>query len=337
MAYAGLETLFQNMGPTYAASMAGEREGTALGLDQLTAQKEREAILAAQEANRQAQVMNPLAAQFRQGEIAAQGAQLPGLAATSRMKGTEADILDATKAGTIGKANSDNDLAIQANKLKEMANRQQMTNQVVSQILAQGPAGEAYRKQLEAQYPEIAQMLGGIPTNQLKAAQSHANEWLNQQSAAYQQALMTATKSKESHLEGARISAGAMLKGKQMDIDAGKFERARAGAVSSLQDRLLKAKNAKEKAEILEEGYAQAVASGDKELASILGQRAMEARQRALEDKPTIPDRPDLPSMGIPAAAKPTVTAPIAGNKGYTEGTTKGGIKFKVIPPGSGG
>ena len=46
MAYSGLETLFQNMGPTYAASMAGEREGMAQGQDSIDARKKQEGLLA---------------------------------------------------------------------------------------------------------------------------------------------------------------------------------------------------------------------------------------------------------------------------------------------------
>lgn len=230
MAYAGLETLFQNMGPTYAASMAGEREGTALGLDQLTAQKEREAILKAQEENRQAQIMNPLNALYRQGEVNKQGAELPGVQAKSRSEGINADIAGETKASTVGKTNSDNVLAVQGNKLKEMATRQQMANQIVSQIIAQGPvAGEAYRRQLEAQNPEVARMLGGIPTNQLQAAQAHANEWLNKQTAAYQQAMATAQMQKDSHLAGIGIQTRSNEKLEGMRIEAGKYEKKAAG------------------------------------------------------------------------------------------------------------
>lgn len=340
MAYAGLETLFQNLGPTQASWISGEREGTARGLDQLTAQKEQEAILAAQEANRQAQIMNPLAAQFKQGEIAAQGAQLPGLAATSRLKGTEADIADATKSGVIGKANSDNDLAVQANKLKEMTNRQQMSNQIISQIMAQGPAAESYRKQLEAQHPEIAQMLGGVPTNQLIAAQAHANEWLNSQSAAFQQALMTATKQKESHLAGISMQNKTQKDLEQMRIDAGKYDK--KGSLSiAVDDRLYKAKTPIEKAEILESAYHAAQDNGDQESAAKYAMRALEARKRAAEDaanrglaKPAI----DVgAATGMATTPAPAATAPIAGNKGFTEGTTKSGVKFKVIPSGSGG
>ena len=230
MAYAGLETLFQNMGPTYAASIAGEREGTALGLDQLKAQQEREAILKAQEENRQAQIMNPLAAQFQQGQINKQGAELPGLFAQSRSLTNKADTEDATKASTIAKTNSANDLAVQGDKLKEMQMRQDKANQLVSQIMSYGPvAGEAYRKQLEASDPTIAQMFGNIPTAKLPEALAHANLWLTKQSDKYQQAEMQSRMSKESHIQGASINANAMLKGKQMEIDAGKFDKKEGG------------------------------------------------------------------------------------------------------------
>jgi hypothetical protein len=99
-----------------------------------------------------------------------------------------------------------------------------------------------------------------------------------------------------------------------MRIDAGKYNR--KAAVDNVEARLLKAKSAAEKAEILESAYYE-VANKDPELASVLRQRALDARARAAEDarqkglaKPGL----DIPQVtGLPAQESPTATAPIAG------------------------
>jgi len=194
------------------------------------AQKEREDILAAQEANRQSQIMNPLAAQFQQGKISAQGAELPGLFAQSRSLTNKADTEDATKESTIAKTNSANELAIQGDRLKQMTTRQQAANQIVSQIIAQGPvAGEAYRRQLEAQNPEIKQIFGNIPTAQLPQAMAHANQWLNQQDEKYQQMKMQVEERAKSAKYTADSASRTTLTGKQMEIDAGKYDKKEGG------------------------------------------------------------------------------------------------------------
>lgn len=102
----------------------------------------------------------------------------------------------------------------------------------------------------------------------------------------------------------------------QMQIDAGRFDKAGKYAMS-LESRLRMAKNAKEKAEILEQGYQEAQAAGDGNLAAIYLMRAQEARQRAAEDEANRMAKPgqiDTPAVGgLPAIPPPTATAPIGG------------------------
>lgn len=320
MAYSGLETLFQNMGPTYAASMAGEREGMAQGQDILDARKKQEELLALQQAYKQADVMNPLKAQFEQGRINEQGAMLPGQQAESRLKGTAADVAGATAESTIGKTNSANDLAQMGDQVQKLSKMRDMATQLVSNIMSAGPGADAAKNQLIASGklpPQIAQMLVNVPAAKLPDLLAKANAYVNQQSAAYQQAIATANISKESHIAGANIAANAMLTGKQMDIDAGKFDKKSSLSVA-VDDRLYKAKTPVEKAEILEQAYHVAQDSGDKEGAAKYAIRALEARKRAAEDaanKGAATPRPDLAPLGVAPTAPPAANAPIAGNK----------------------
>lgn len=227
MAYSGLETLFQNMGPTFAASMAGEREGTAQGLDMLEARKKQEELLAQQQAYRQAELTNPLKVQYEQGRINEQGALLPGQQAESRLKGTAADIAGATAKSTIGKTNSANDLAQMGDQVEKLSKMRDMATQLVANIMSAGPGADAAKNQLIVSGklpPQIAQMLVNVPAAKLPDLLAKANAYVKQQTADYLKAIATANISKESHIAGANIAANAMLKGKQMDIDAGKFK-----------------------------------------------------------------------------------------------------------------
>jgi hypothetical protein len=117
----------------------------------------------------------------------------------------------------------------------------------------------------------------------------------------------------------ARNAADIASREKIARLAAEKAAAGRTKAVETLQTRLLKAKNSKEKAEILESGYYDAVAAGDTDLANQLKARALEARARAMEDKPPAKDEVVIP--GLDVKPKPGVTAPIAGS-GKTTGPT---------------
>lgn len=311
MAYSGLETLFQNMGPTYAASMAGEREGMAQGQDIIDARKKQEELLALQQAYKQADVMNPLKAQFEQGRINEQGAMLPGQQAESRLKGTAADVAGATAKSTIGKTNSANDLAQMGDQVQKLSKMRDMATQLVSNIMSAGPGADAAKNQLIASGtlpPQIAQMFVNVPAAKLPDLLAKANAYVNQQSAAYQQAVATANIQKESHLGGAQIAADAMLKGKQMDIDAGKFKDKKAG-LQDIEAQVQSGKMTAERAAVALHGAA--MFESDPETKKLYEQMASQYETFAMNQKNAqAGGKPDLNKLGVETQKMPPALAP---------------------------
>ena len=201
MAYSGLETLFQNMGPTYAANVAGQREGIAQSLDQLKAAQDVQDIQTKALANQQSQVMNPLNASYRQGEINRQGAELPGLAAVSQTQQQAATKGAATLPNDIAVAISNGDLTQAKNGLTTL----QTANQKAQQILFAYPPG------LEGETAYAAdQASGKVPKTgrSLQADQAGAQQLAEvtaKLTPAYQEALMRETQQTGRTLEQTQL------------------------------------------------------------------------------------------------------------------------------------
>ena len=228
MAYAGLETLFENMGPTYAATMAGQREGTARGLDQLTAQKEQEEIRAKQQAYDQAERMNP-------GEVTAQGLKNTGLGLANTHAGlvnTSAqqgiDLTTETQPGVIKATNSNNALVPLQNKVKQ--------TEAYSQILGDGAAtlgqmpvlarAEAFKSMLgqmgvDQNAPEYAALIqeANSRPEHLPQMLTALRQQVVQAGAAYQQAIAV----QELHNKASAYTADQGLKGHLAAAGATKY------------------------------------------------------------------------------------------------------------------
>lgn len=144
------------------------------------------------------------------------------------------------------------------------------------------------------------------------------------------QAMAIQKEQTRSHLAGIGAQTASQEKLEQMRIDAGKYNR--NAMAMSLSQRLMKARSAAEKAEILEEGFYVAQAANDTEAAKEYAQRALQARQRAAEDAANR-------AAGAPGVAaqvgsqnnvelknKPgtAANAPIAGSKELTYDPTTG-------------
>lgn len=201
MAYSGLETLFQNMGPTYSANVAGQREGIAQSLDQLKAAQDIQDIQTKSLANQQSQVMNPLAAQYKQGQINEQGAQLPGLQATSQSLQQTAAKGAATLPTDIAVALSNGDLTQAKNGLTKL----QTANQKAQQTLFAYPPGLAGETAYAAD-----QESGTVPkTGRSLAADQAGAQQLAEVTAkltpAYQEALMKETQQTGRTLEQTQL------------------------------------------------------------------------------------------------------------------------------------
>ena len=309
MAYSGLETLFQNMGPAFASSMAGSREADSQYADMQTALKEAQALQDAKQKYAQNDQMNPLLVQHQSLQNQGLQAGLPGITADSSLKTTNAAKAAATLPSDISKGISANETAIDEDKFKKMQAAQQRVQMWGAQFEgAQGPGAKEAVKQAMLQDigdSKQAALLARLPADQIPMALSKMNEHIVTQSDKYMQALMTAQYAKESHIEGARITANALLEGKRLDINAGKYDPKRVS--NDVEALLMKAPNAKTKAEVLEQAIALANANGDFTKAAEYQKRFEAARQRVANDaalaataKPTF----DLATQGLPMTSQ---------------------------------
>ena len=96
------------------------------------------------------------------------------------------------------------------------------------------------------------------------------------------QAMALEQERSRAHLAGIGAQTASQKDLEQMRIDAGKYNR--SNMALTLSQRLMKARTAAEKAEILEEGFYVAQAAGDEEASKEYAARALQARQRAAED-----------------------------------------------------
>lgn len=122
-----------------------------------------------------------------------------------------------------------------------------------------------------------------------------------------------ATQAGQISLENLRHKNATALE--QQRIDAGKYDRKTLAV--TVESMLLKARDAAQKAEILEQAYWVAKSAGDEEAANTLAQRAQQARQRAAEDAKNraagAPGKIDMANeTGMTPTARPTADAPIA-------------------------
>lgn len=191
---------------------------------------------------------------------------------------------------------------------------------------AQLEEGESAAKRMMMSLDPVEQERG----KKLYGLTAHARDLAD----ARQQALDVARVTADSHIKGIGMQVQGNKDLEKMRIDAGKYDKKGSLAVS-VDDRLYKAKSAAEKAEILESAYYAAQANGDVEEANKYAARALEARKRAAEDaanRGVATPRPDTAALGIPSVAGPAANAPIAGNNAGQAGTTKSGIKYRVVP-----
>lgn len=318
MAYSGLETLFQNLGPTTASSFAGEREGIAQGLDQISAATQQQALQKALQDYQQAQVMNPLDAQFKQGQIASQKAQLPGLEGLSKSQVAKGNVDHATQEQDILKAISDGKLKVTENQLKEQETLAGMAGNLGQILKGQDPRfhEDTRRRFLEANGID-PNSSGGKEALTASPDQliSTANK-ITDMGKQMRQAIAVADIQANSHTAGIAMQGKNAKEIEQMRIDAGKYDKSKVG--TTVEMALLKADTPTKKAEILEQAYAIASEAGDEESATKYAKRAVEARQRKAEDernkgiaKPGI----DTAAVAnLPANPTPSATAPIAGS-----------------------
>lgn len=321
--------------PTVGAGFAGINQAQNEQMQHAKMAELQQLIQSRMMESEQKAAMHPLELEHKRLANQTSTAQLPGLTADSESKrlkamregatydaDVDADITDkrmkayktlGTSLGSISSAIDGN-----PNIPPHVALAQEMQRLGI-------PAGGAQR---------IMQKYQGVPANELSRRMKEDAERMLRENSAYAQAM----DQERMQQQGATQRTGMQVKGQkeieQMRIDAGKYNR--TSAIKSVEDRLLRAKNAKEKAEILESAYYEA-RDKDPELAGVLLSRAQEARQRAAEDaRNQGTARPGIDGAavaGLPAAPAPTATAPIGGSGGNSAKPSGNAGRIAVISP----
>lgn len=200
MAYDGLETLFQNMGPTYSAYTTGEREGTTLGLNQLKAMQDQANVQKAQlEATRYGQ-MTPYELEKARLANEVTVAELPGKHAKSLQEGYKATKEGATLPSDIETAIGTNRVTQLQNKVKELDSYSNALGAMSANLENVPPAARhASLLQMVQGYgidpsdPKLApimQTLSRVPADQLPQALTKFRQRIVQQGATFQQKVM---------------------------------------------------------------------------------------------------------------------------------------------------
>jgi hypothetical protein len=308
MAYAGLDTLYQNMGPMGASYIAGQREASAREAADLEALMQAENIRKARQAYSQAEQINPLEVEQRRWTNRGLQEGLPGITAESRKKATEATKAEKTMSSDIAAKISTNKTNISEQQFKYVSNIGKMAGALGTQLEGAPPlAHNAVKMQFMQQ--------NGIDPS------SREGQYIMQNGAKELQDIarkaVTISDDYVKSISQVRAQGEEQRKLEQMRIEAGKYNKTKLAV--SIEERLLKAKTPVEKAEILEEAFYTAMAGNDQQTAAVYRQRAMEARQRAAEDArnrgiAAQEGKISAPAVtGLPAREGTAATAPIAG------------------------
>lgn len=225
MPAATLDSLFQNMGPTFAASAAGTQLGQEQGLNTLEAMTRASAIAKSAQDYNQAQQMNPMLLQARQADTARtqaltanEQAQNPGLAAASRSLGVKANIDEATQGSKTAADNSSNNLLQAQNKVKFLDAHFQETVDAASKIsaaAAQTPGGGKAALDALQQDPNVSEetkhLLANTPIDKLPDVVQKMSEYKTKASSAYQTELMKEVQNTGRTVESHQIMAQASV------------------------------------------------------------------------------------------------------------------------------
>jgi len=233
----GLQTLFQNMGPTFAATQAGEAVGQQQGLQQLQAQQDQQKVQQMQLQTQQQQAMNPInqaAAQANIGETQARTGLLQGQGASAQAAGATAQAAQpAAQGAAIGGYN----LQQQKQALDAQDAQLGYLTRVASSVQNAGPAGAAVIRQAAMQLPDgpLKNGLLAHDPSTLPDAITKANEYLNQSKASYQEQLLK--NASASNVEAMRAGSASNV----AQINAGSREQvAQEATQRAVQSAMLK-------------------------------------------------------------------------------------------------
>ena len=243
MAYSGLDTLFQNLGPATAGMAAGYREREASDTQQLANLLEQERIREAQQKYQQSADKHPFTLeQLRLGNVTAE-AGIPGIQADSSLKGTVA-----TRAAAALQDNIDTDkYAAKTARLENIAKQHQQYEKVLSELgahtagipaAAQPAAILSYLQSsgYDMEAPQIKNMLSRVATmkpEDLQKAFSAEKEWAAKHTPAFIQALQTEKQRGANSLEVAKVQGQNQANIEQIGINAGKYAHRGGGGGGS--------------------------------------------------------------------------------------------------------
>jgi len=177
MAYSGLQTIFDELGPGTGAAWAGEREALAQQADLqeqlLQQQRQRELMLK----NAQSEKINPLLVQHQGLQNQGLELGLSGITADSSLKATNAAKAAGTLATDISAGNSNNQTTIGANQVKQGLANGQLLAQAAATLEATPPVlrtqqlmGMLKQYGIDPQSPQVQGIVSKIPPEQMPAA-----------------------------------------------------------------------------------------------------------------------------------------------------------------------
>jgi hypothetical protein len=339
--------------PVTGAGMAGATHSSDMLNDRANRDRLAAMIQELSIKNQQSQVMNPLLAQHQGLQNQGLEAGLPGIVADSALKGTNATKAAGTLQSDIATGISNNDTTQTENIGKRAATMATMLGKMGAALEAvpdtpDGARANAWTQMVErsglGKVPGVAEFLQGFqktPTSQLPQALQQFSEKVLKQTSAFQGTKYTADKSYDASTENNKRTNSTLVALEDKRIAAGKYNR--KDTAVTVEDRLLKAKTPREKAEILEQAYFIAKAAEDDVAAMSYAKRAVDARQRAAEDEKNrglATPRPDVERTTegrVLNTAAPSATAPIAGQGAQPAPapTIPGASQAQVAPPGA--
>jgi len=204
MAYPGLETLFQNLGPTAASMSAGQQFGQA----QLNAQADndfrQQQIQEALLKNKLTEATMPYDIDQKRLGVNKLQEELPGVTADALVKRLAAENKSATNASDIATSIAKNNSIVLGEKLKQSEYTQTMLNDLIPRLQATPPAArhsvlmEYSKSNNLPMTPEDMAHFQSMPSEQLPKYLADARDHAIKTSAAYQTELMKQLQ----HLEG---------------------------------------------------------------------------------------------------------------------------------------
>lgn len=234
MPAATLETLFNNMGPTFAASAAGQTLGQEQGLSQLEGLKRASDLQKAQQDYEQANLMNPLLLQAKGADVAHTqaltggiNAETPGKSADSRSKTVAANIAENTAKSKEAAVESAHRLQVAKDKVDFLNAHHSELVDAASQISAGAAAapggGDAARQQLlsdERLSPETRHLLETTPVEKLPDMVKQIADYRTKATADFIKEHFKQTQETGRAIEGHQISANAQLGSAQIHANA---------------------------------------------------------------------------------------------------------------------